>query len=305
MKLFSKLADKLFLKQWSIGISESSIENIIKNKEIKYFFKWIPVNNNYQFFADPFIFKSLSGKYCILYEELDYKKQYGYICQFTLNNEFDVISKKVLLETKSHLSYPFIFYENNEMYVFPESSASGKLSCYQYDYKTQSLSFVKDIIDLPLLDSTILKHHDIYWIFCTIRGTGSNNKLSLFYSKNLFGPYLPHKKNPVKIDIKSSRPAGKIIEIDGILYRPTQNSGNYYGGSINLNRIFELDENNFREEHYMSITTDKKSEFNFGLHTINYADDLIVIDGLKRVFVPHIQLVTFIRKNFQRIFSKK
>ena len=112
MNFLSQIIDKLYLKQWSIGVADINIKDVIRNKKIKKEFTWFRINNNYQFFADPFIFKLASDEYAILYEELDYNKQYGYISQFTLNNKNEVISKKIQLDTKSHLSYPFIFFEN-------------------------------------------------------------------------------------------------------------------------------------------------------------------------------------------------
>ncbi|MGH2563168.1 MAG: glucosamine inositolphosphorylceramide transferase family protein [Ginsengibacter sp.] len=188
MNFLSKVIDKLYIKQWSIGIADESIEDIIRNKKIGKAFTWAPVNNNFQFYADPFIFKLKNGEYAVLYEEFDYNKQYGYISQFTLNKKNEVISTKTQLETKSHLSYPFIFFENGIMYVFPESSASGKLSCYQYNDNNQTLNFKKDILNLPLLDSTILKHQNKYWIFSTMRDNDSNKKLYIFFFRQFVWP---------------------------------------------------------------------------------------------------------------------
>ena len=143
MNFLSQIIDKLYLKQWSIGVADINIKDVIRNKKIEKEFTWFRINNNYQFFGYRFIFKLASDEYAILYEELDYNKQYGYISQFTLNNKNEMISKKIELDTKSHLSYPFIFYENGNMYVFPESSATGKLSCYQYNFNNQSLTSKK------------------------------------------------------------------------------------------------------------------------------------------------------------------
>lgn len=298
MNFIFKLIDKLYLKQWSIGVANMSINEVIRNKKIDKEFKWIPINNNYQFFADPFFF-SYKGEYRILYEELDYKKQYGYICQFTLNKKNEVISKKVMLDTKSHLSYPFIFSENNSIYVFPESGTGGKLSCFKYNEDSESFTFIKDILNLPLLDSTILKHDNKYWIFSTMKGDDSNKKLYIFFAESLYGPYKPHPQNPIKDNINGSRPAGNFIKVDGSLYRPAQNSDKYYGSSISINKVLILNENEFIEENYMALTPDKKSKFNFGIHTINYVEDLLVIDGLSRTFLPLIQLKTYINKKLR------
>jgi hypothetical protein len=272
--------------------------DVIHAKKIDKKFFWIPINNKYHFFADPFIFKLESGEYCILYEELDYNKQYGIISQFMLDNTNNAIEKKVMLDTKSHLSYPFIFLDDGNMYIFPESSASGKFSCYQYNKNTQSITFKKDILNLPLLDSTILKHQNRYWIFSTMRGEDSNKKLYIFYAENLFGPYIPHPQNPVKDNINGSRPAGNFIIVDGNLYRPSQGSGKYYGSSIIINKVIELSENKFEEEYYFSINPSKEEYYNFGIHTINYSDNKIVVDGLVRRFLPFTQLATFFRKHF-------
>jgi len=297
LNILSKLIDKLYLKQWSIGIIEESIQNIIRNKKLSKQVSWIPINNKHLFYADPFIFKSISGEYSVLYEEMDYKKQYGNISLFILNNMGEVIAKKVILDTKSHLSYPFIFNENDKIYVFPESSASGKLSCYQYEENNQSLSFKKVIINLPLLDSTILKYQNRYWIFSTLKGDDSNKKLYIYFSDSLFGPYTPHPKNPVRDNINGSRPAGNFIFVDGNIYRPAQNSGKYYGSSIVITKIVTLNENEFTEKDYMILSPGKSDNFNFGFHTINYQDELVVIDGLRRTFAPLTQIITFIRKN--------
>jgi len=299
MNLFNKIIDKLYLKQWSIGVADISIEKVIQNKKIDSEFIWFPINNNFQFFADPFIYKNISDEYCILYEELDYRKQYGYISEFTLNKKNEIISKKIQLDTNSHLSYPFIFFENDRLYVFPESSAIGKLSCFQYDQEKKMLKFEKDILDLPLLDSTILKHENKYWIFCTMRGEDSNKKLYIFYADSLLGSYKPHAQNPVKDNINGSRPAGNFIVIGGNIYRPAQNSGKYYGSSIAITKIVVLNETEFIEEDYMTLIPGKKESFNFGIHTINYQDDLIVIDGLRRIFAPLTQITTFIKKKLK------
>jgi hypothetical protein len=299
VNIFSKLLDKLYLKQWTIGIANIEIKEIIRDKKINSSFTWIPIKDNYTFFADPFICKTEDGKYQILYEELDYKKQYGNISLFTINEEDQLTDKRVLLDTKSHLSYPFIFFENNKIYVFPESSAASHLVYYEFDQKNYSLSLKKSVLDLPVLDSTILKHQNKYWIFCTMRSEDSNSNLFIFYSENLFGPYVPHKKNPVKDDINGARPAGNFIKVAETIYRPAQASGKYYGSAINIFKIKNLSEESFEEEFYMSIKPDKKEKFNFGIHTINGCDGKIVIDGLARTFSPVVQLKTFLNKKLK------
>lgn len=283
-----------------MGVANQSIEDIIRNKKMEQEFSWFPITNKYQFYADPFMFRLPNNQYCVLYEDYNYKKQYGKISMCILDEYNKPISTKTVLDTKSHLSYPGIFIEDQDIYVFPEAGASGKLSCYYYHEITESLKFKSDIINLPLTDATILKHNNKYWVFSTMRGKNSNNELCIFYSDSLFGQYIPHKKNPVKNEINGSRPAGNFICVDNQIYRPAQNSDKYYGSSIGIYKIIQLDEKDFTEEYYMSVSPPAKGRFNFGLHTLNHVDNLIVIDGLSRRFLPLTQFVTYIKKKIRQ-----
>ena len=105
--------------------------------------------------------------------------------------------------------------------------------------------------------------------------------------------------------INGSRPAGNFILVDGNLYRPAQNSGKYYGSSIAITKIVTLTETEFEEESYMTFRPNKNDNFNFGMHTINYQDGLIVVDGLRRTFSPLTQIITFIKKKYKQLNNLK
>jgi len=214
----------------------------------------------------------------------------------TVDKRFKQKNYTVLLDTKSHLSYPFAINENNKTYIFPESRKNGKLSCYEYDPVSESIHFLKDILDLPLCDSTILKKAGKYWIFGTLNENESEYKLHVFFSDNLLGPYVPHPSNPVKSGFNGTRSAGNFIEVDGMIYRPTQNCEKEYGESITINKVTELNELNVVEELYMTICINKRNMNNFGMHTIhtiNAMDDLIVVDGIRWTFSPITGLKDF------------
>lgn len=297
-KNISQLFKKLFVKQWVIGISQGSIEDIIRTKIFNPNIKWLELDTIDHFRADPFPLKDKNGDINIFYEDFHFDEFYGDISIMSIDKNFNQSNHKTILDTKSHLSYPFIFEENQHIYIFPESAQSGKLSCYDYNTDRRSLDFVKDIIDLPLLDSTIIKYNGKYWLFGTIGGKNSNSRLFIFFSDNLLGPYTPHKENPVKEGSNGSRPAGNFIEVDGNLYRPSQNCQNHYGESITINKVILLDENTYVEEPYMQICINRKNELNRrikAIHTINILDDLIIVDGLKWTFSPKNQW-----KNFKR-----
>ncbi len=293
-----EIFNKLYVKQWVIGLIHADIREIIRTKTFTQDITWIPLKIIDRFYGDPFLLRSEEENLDIIFEDFSFDENYGNISVMTLDKNFKKINQKVLLDTKSHLSYPFIFKENNKIYLFPESSRNGELSCYAYDPVQKSLRFMKSIIKMPLLDSTIVKIDGIYWIFGTLKEKPSGYSLYLFKSDNLLGPYVPHPANPVKSGYNGTRSAGSFINVDENLYRPTQNCQNAYGESISINIIKRLDEHFFEEEPYMDITIDKKNRDVHGIHTIhtiNAIDGLIAVDGMKWTFSLANQFRNFLR----------
>lgn len=285
--------DKFFFKQWVVGICRGNIQDIIKTKKFDPEINWLSPMSLDKIQADPFLLDSDDGNIKILYEESKFREGYGKIALMTLNKDFTKINSKVLLDTQSHLSYPFVFRENDKYYMFPEAAASGKLSCYEYDTINEKTTFIKDIIDLPLRDSTILKHNNKYWLLGALGSNTTTYELHIFFSNELTGPYFPHTSNPVKTGLDGVRPAGNFLEINGEIFRPAQNCKNGYGDSITLLKIRTLDEREFSEEEYMRIEINKMKKNNKNIHTIhtlNVMNDILVVDGKRWVFSPLRQL---------------
>lgn len=295
MGLLKKVIDKLYLKQWGIGIFKGDIQEIIRNKITDFPIHWIPIPNRNLSYADPFFLDADASRIRILHEEMTSFKMDGVISLMELDGQFQVIGKKRMLKKQSHLSYPFVFREKGKIFVLPENALGGLLECYEYDEKTNALINPVKVLDFPALDSTIIQRDGKYWLFCTLLGNGSNSDLHIYFSDQLFGPFQPHPQNPVKTALSGSRPAGNFIEVDGELYRPAQNCTHYYGEALTILKLTALTEAKFEEEFYMEIKPKLADEFNYGLHTLNVANNYIVVDGQKSHFQPVQQLMRKIR----------
>jgi hypothetical protein len=297
--LFKRISQKLHTTQWTIGFFQGNIEDIIASKSFNPNVKWLPTEPFKRSFADPFIFKTTSGKYHALVEDVNVKENYGRISlmeidEKTLKPRFI----KILLDTNSHLSYPFLYKENNKLYIFPEAGLSGKLSCYEYDQDREILNPLQVIMDYPIVDPTIIKYNNKYWLFGTLKGKESFNKLYIFFSDSLLGPYKAHQQNPVKNSYNGTRPAGNFIKIGNTLYRPAQNCETEYGESITINKVNILDEENFSEEIHMVITIDEKSKTAHNIHTIhtiNAEGNLIAIDGKQTRLSPFLAIKDYLK----------
>lgn len=301
-EVLSNLYDKLFFKKWIIGIQHIDIKEIIRTKSFNPDIHWFQSKTFGKFLADPFLI-NYNGDISILLEEFSFRLDSGKISLLVLDSTIKQIRYKVLLDTKSHLSYPFMYTENDITFVFPESGQIGKLSCYKLDHENESLTFVKDILDIPLMDSTILKHKDKYWIFGILSQSGTY-KLHVYFSDSLLGPYSPHPQNPIKCGLNGTRSAGSFIRVDGRLYRPTQNCENRYGESITIQEVMELNEIVVSEKSYLDISIHKKKRHYSGMHTIhtiNASNNMIIVDGERWDFSPFQQIKKFIIDTFDSI----
>lgn len=298
MSIIKKYTDKLYLKQWGIGLAKGDIAAMIRARKFDADIQWLPLDDKTVSYADPFIFRDDKGQINILFENVSSYQLNGKISLMVCNDHFEPLLEKTVLDTNDHLSYPFIYKEKGKTYVFPENAFGGALNAYEFDPVNKSFINKREVIRQPLLDSTILKYQGRYWLFATLLGPGYNSDLHIFYSENLLGPYTSHKGNPVKSQLNGSRPAGNFIEVDGMIYRPAQNCANYYGESITINKINKLTEDEFSEEEYMIIEPDNSNEFDYGIHTINVAGDIIIVDGQKSYFQPVQQLNRKIKSYF-------
>lgn len=302
MSIFKKYIDKLHLKQWSIGFAKMDLKEVIRKKLTHLPVEWVTPNNKMLSYADPFIFEDKAGNLQVLLESVSTISLDGKITLMTIDrNTLKPVFEKDLLQTDSHFSYPFIFRENGKIYVFPENAFEGKLCCYEYDEENRTFGNKRVVVDQPLVDSTIIKHEGRYWLFSTKIGEARNSELFIFHADSLLGPYTPHVKNPVKSDLRSSRPAGDFIHVDGSLYRPSQYCTSYYGEAITINKITRLDITQFEEEEYFTIRVNSSDAFSYGIHTINAVGNFIVVDGQKSYFEPVQQLT----RKLKSFLSKK
>lgn len=300
---WKKLYLKFFEKQWIIGICQIEIDKIILQKITDLKIHWVTPKNKNISLADPFVLKAKDGLPILIVETVSNTKLDGKISLVKLNKSFELVSNKIKLDCSPHLSYPFVYREADKIYFFPESARLGKLYCFEFDSSNYSFINRKLILDFPIIDASLLKYNNQYWIFGTIAGKNKNDQLHIYYSDSLFGPYLPHKKNLVKSSLYGSRPAGGFIQVGNEIFRPSQNCQNWYGESIIINKIHILNLEEYFESEYMHITPSLLGRDFLGTHTINHTGNIVVIDALRGYFSPLSQIKNSILRFCRRLRS--
>jgi hypothetical protein len=278
-----------FRQNWNIAVTHHPIPAVAgldgarKQSEALGDLVWMPESRG-TFSADPFIMPSDDNpdEFTILYEQFDWGRGRGRIDRVSYNKALRSFGQnRTAFESPYHLSYPYVLRHNGSYVCVPEQSEAGEVSIYRIG--PDGFAGEKHTV-LPatgLVDSTVVAWDGLYWIFSTIAGEHDNSHLHIFSAPELFGPWTPHEKNPVKVDRANARPAGQPFVHRGALFRPAQDCTSHYGSGIIINEIAVLTKSEFAESPVAEIRPDPSSPYNFGLHTISCAGETTVLDGAR------------------------
>jgi len=232
-----------------------------------------------RFWADPFALK-VDDHYYVFIEELLYDTNKGHISVMEMDRKGVVKGPTKVLEREYHLSYPFVFQWKGEYYMVPESAANKTIELYRarsFPFKWQLEKVL--MTDVRAKDATLAEIDGKWWMFVSMSEHSIPDELFLFSADTPFGPWTPHRRNPVKSDVRGSRPAGALFEWNEDVYRPAQDSSGRYGYAISINRITQLDDEQFQEEQVSTILPNWEKDL-LATHTISIAGDLTVVDCL-------------------------
>jgi hypothetical protein len=117
-------------------------------------------------------------------------------------------------------------------------------------------------------------------MLATVGGNGASSwdELHGFHAPGLFGPWTPHSRRPLKMDARSARPAGRLINEGGRLLRPAQDCSTGYGQGLVLNELEVLNGSEFRERAVRRFSADWMPG-NCVFHTLNASARFWWFDG--------------------------
>ena len=278
-RIWKNVRSYFFLDQWTVLIAPSTGYKSLSWADFK---SLIPPPD--RFWADPFIWV-YENIYYVFIEEVLYSTHLGRIVCLILDEEMNILSNQVVLEKPYHLSYPFLFEHEGQLYMIPETGENNGIELYRCTHFPDQWEFSKTLIsNVYAVDATLLKTEDMWWLFANIKEEGGSSwdTLHLYYADHpLSDQWTPHPLNPIVKDIHSARPAGRIFLHSGNLIRPSQDCSARYGYAINFNRIVTLTETDYAEICEQTFKPPDKSRV-LATHTYNDVAGLTVIDAKQR-----------------------
>lgn len=150
----------------------------------------------------------------------------------------------VALREPFHLSYPCVFAASGELFMIPETREARSVRLYRADRFPLRWRFVTELLRGDFADATPFHHRGRWWLFVH-RGL---DELRLYSALEPDGTFAEHPASPlVAGNRRVSRPAGRLLEHGGRIFRFAQDAWPNYGSSVRVLEVDRLSESEYLE----------------------------------------------------------
>lgn len=275
-----RVTDFFVREEWIIAIRPRKDKLLFEEGGTAEPFLIVP-NSFRMWCADPFII-TVGEKDYLFFEMFDRFKGRGVIGCRTIQQNGTIGKMKQVYETTKHLSFPFVFESDGEIYMMPESSYDQNLTllkarCFPDEWEKVKMWFEGE----KICDTVIFeKDGETYLLTQPVEEPYTHAKLDLYEKKG--EQWDPCILNPVVNDASKARMAGAVVNRDGKLIRPAQDCKGY-GDAIIFNNIVIGGEEVYTERVVTRITPldiilENSNEKYHGIHTYNKSAHFEVVD---------------------------
>lgn len=265
------ISERLVENVWNIGFIEQSCEQFVKSS-VPMKIHWLKHSYKDRWFADPFILDYDDTNIYVLVEEYIRKEKKAGIALITVaRKDYTLSSRETILTEPTHLSFPIIMREGENVFIYPENGESGKLKLYSFDLRSHKVVYKETLFEDYLADAVEIRINNKEYIIATTHPDPNGDVLS-FFKKN-DGEYLLDRT--IRFDQKIARNAGDWFLIGDEIYRPAQNCSLRYGGSMEIQRFDPVSVSFKTIKEIFPIS----KRYNRGIHTYNHHKSMSVVDG--------------------------
>ena len=243
-----------------------------------------------RYFADPFL-ASRDGRTVCFVEDFSFAQKRARISAVEILDDRNYKFLGPAIEEPFHMSFPYVFEYNRDLYMIPETSAANSIRLYKCAAFPMKWEFQKELLtNIRTADSMLFEHEGHWWLLtnpASPGGTDFSSQLFAFHAAHpLADSWTPHAQNPLVFDSRSARNGGLLRLADGTLARARQGYAfNLYGARLTLAQIHELTPSAFREEQIRSLAPDFSPGLQGGHHLFSNGRytvyDFVRTEGLK------------------------
>lgn len=276
---------------YSVAMRRKESQDDFFWKHDNYLFIECPINSKGRYwFADPFLFEK-NGVTYIFYEAFDLVTQQGKIGYSIYQENGICTDPKIVIDENFHMSFPYIFEYNGDIYIMPETCGDWRVKLYKA-VEFPDVWTPADVLlpDVYACDSIILEEDGKQWLLANemyhhppVNSFGSCWVKNVLYE--LSGLSVTGEGVKVGEGDFGIRNAGKSFYSDGKYYRIGQDCRNKkYGRGMALfeiESILPYKEIMVRSMDCIEMASHIKNTSNeeiIGVHTYNATNKYEIVD---------------------------
>lgn len=186
-----------------------------------------------------------------------------------------------ILPSPNHRSWPNVFVLDGQPHMVPETSEDGCIGLWRCTRFPDRWERVCELLPGRWADPVLWRQDERWYLFASPVGSHAgdhSDTLMLFCSDHL-GDFRPHPLNPLRTSVVGARPAGRLFQRDGRLFRPAQDCRDRYGRAVLVFEVDRLTPTDYQEHLVARLEPPPGGH---GLHTLNVEDGVTWIDVLAR-----------------------
>ena len=203
------------------------------------------------YYADPFPIDR-DGRLWLFVEDYSYLARRATIAALPIDATPSAGPATKVLDAGTHASFPFLLSVGERLFMVPETGKAGGVDLYECEKFPDRWR----LLDAPgAADPCIFRHDGRWWLAVSLQSPNpahGSRHLALFHTNDpLAGDWTPHPVNEKALYLGApqgtGRNAGAIFMSDGRLFRPMQQSRNFYGEGMTMMEIAALSPTDYRE----------------------------------------------------------
>ncbi|HEV7857553.1 MAG TPA: hypothetical protein VGO91_02800 [Pyrinomonadaceae bacterium] len=199
------------------------------------------------FIADPFMIHTSDGWH-MFFEVMNEGSGKGEIGLATSPDALFWTYQKIVLSEPFHLSYPYVFAWQDDYYLMPETLGARCVRLYRAVSFPSRWSYLGDLVRGLCADPSICYFAGRWWLFTCSTPT-AHDTLRLHFADELRGRWFEHPQSPIVAgDVRTARPAGRILVQDNRVIRYAQDCHQRYGHQVRAFEVCELTPRDYAEK---------------------------------------------------------
>ncbi len=232
--------------EYSIGIGVGNTIDDIQRNNFMVLSRHDVNDINADFVADPFLLYRRETWHMFM-EVYNRSRNIGEIGMAVSNDGLKWDYQSIVLQEPFHLSYPYVFEYQDEIWMIPETKQDNSVRLYRAVNFPENWKFERKLLDgKPYTDASIFQYNGLWWMFvsCNV-----SRDLILYFAEDLMGQWEMHPCSPiVYYQPEKARCAGRVVIMDGKLIRFAQDCSKEYGKSVKAFCVELLDKENYKEK---------------------------------------------------------